>query len=248
MMSAALILAGSRLGRPDPVALAEGVAHKALAEVGGEPILARVIAAVRASGIARVAVVANDPAVVSLAEGLGAEVLPPAAGPSASVAAAFARLGAPLLVTTADHALLRPEWLRDFVADVPADADVALLLARREAVEAAMPGSRRTWLKFADGHWSGCNLFLLKTPAAAAARLKGDNSPCVCFTAACSAAESTRTMIGCWKKQHGCRRGLRLFAAGPAKWPLQPGWRRSVEALKSAARHFWPLYVENKLN
>ena len=169
MMPAALILAGSRPGRPDPVALAEGVAHKALAEVGEEPILVRVIAAVRAAGIARLAVAANDPAVVALAEGLGAEVLPPAAGPSASVAAAFARLGAPLLVTTADHALLRPEWLRDFVADVPADADVALLLARREAVEAAMPGSRRTWLKFADGHWSGCNLFLLKTPAAAAA-------------------------------------------------------------------------------
>jgi GTP:adenosylcobinamide-phosphate guanylyltransferase len=169
LIPSAVILAGSRPGRPDPVALAEGVAHKALANVGGEPILARVIAAVRAAGITRIAVAANDPAVVALAERLGAEVLPPAAGPSASVASAFARLGAPMLVTTADHALLRPEWITDFLADVPADADVALLLARRQAVEAALPGSRRTWLKFADGHWSGCNLFLLKTSAAAAA-------------------------------------------------------------------------------
>jgi hypothetical protein len=32
-----------------------------------------------------------------------------------------------------------------------------------------MPGSRRTYLRFADGHWSGCNLFLLKTPRAEAA-------------------------------------------------------------------------------
>ena len=30
-----------------------------------------------------------------------------------------------------------------------------------------MPGSRRTYLKFADGEWSGCNLFYLATPKAA---------------------------------------------------------------------------------
>ena len=44
-----------------------------------------------------------------------------------------------------------------------------MLLARREAVEAAAPGSKRTYLRFADGHWSGCNLFYLATPRAEAA-------------------------------------------------------------------------------
>jgi hypothetical protein len=29
-----------------------------------------------------------------------------------------------------------------------------------------VPGSVRTWLRFADGHYSGCNLFLMRTPAA----------------------------------------------------------------------------------
>ena len=166
---AALILAGSRPGAPDPVALSERVAHKALAEVGGATMLERVARALQAAGVARIAVSADAPAVVALAARLGLEIIAPAAGPAQSVANALAVLGAPLLVTTADHALLDPAWVRDFLTDTPPGSDVAVLLARREAVEAAAPGSRRTWLRFADGQWSGCNLFLLATPNAAAA-------------------------------------------------------------------------------
>lgn len=165
----ALILAGSRPGAPDPVAAAEGLSHKALVELEGKPMLAHVVEALRDAGIARLAVVANDPAVVALAELLGCKTVPAEAGPSASVAAGFALLGAPMLVTTSDHALLRGQWVRDFLGDTPEEADVSVLLARRDAIETAMPGSRRTYLRFADGHWSGCNLFLLKTPRAEAA-------------------------------------------------------------------------------
>lgn len=157
----ALILAGSRPGAPDPVAQAEGVAHKALVLVDGAPLLARVHAALRAAGVERIAVAADAPEVVALAGQLGAEVIPPESGPSGSVARAFSHLGAPMLVTTADHALLQPEWVRQFIEDSPVDADVALLLARRDVVERAVPETRRTWLRFADGQWSGCNLFLL---------------------------------------------------------------------------------------
>ncbi|QDK34204.1 MULTISPECIES: nucleotidyltransferase family protein [Sphingomonadaceae] len=169
VLPAALILAGSRPGAPDPVAAAEGLSHKALVGIAGKPMLAHVVAALRDAGAERIAVVANDPAVIALAETLGCEVLPAAAGPSASVAAGFAALGAPMLVTTSDHALLRGEWVRDFLQDTPEDADVAVLLAERGRIEAAMPGSKRTYLRFADGQWSGCNLFLLKTAQAAKA-------------------------------------------------------------------------------
>ena len=168
MTPAALILAGSR-GVPDAVAMAEAVSHKALVEVDGVPLLGRVVAALRAAGIDRIAVSADDVAVAELARALGAEILAPKAGPSGSVGDAFARLGAPLLVTTADHALLRPEWVQDFLDDTPAGSDVAVLLARRDAVERILPASRRTWLRFADGDWSGCNLFLLASPEARAA-------------------------------------------------------------------------------
>lgn len=162
----ALILAGSRPGAPDAVAEAEGVSHKSLVEIAGKPMLAHVVAALRDAGISRIAVSANDDTVRALALELGCEVLDTGTGPSASVAIGLEALGAPLLVTTSDHALLKGVWVRDFLNDTPQGSDVAILLARREAIEAAMPGSRRTYLRFADGHWSGCNLFLLATPNA----------------------------------------------------------------------------------
>jgi len=165
----ALILAGSRPGVPDPVAGAEGVSHKALVEIDGRPMLAHVVSALRDAGIARLAVATNDAQVIALASELGCEAVPAAAGPSASVEAGFAQLGPPMLVTTSDHALLRAEWVSDFLADTPGNADVAILLARREAIERAMPGSKRTYLRFADGWWSGCNLFLLARDNANAA-------------------------------------------------------------------------------
>ena len=44
---------------------------------------------------------------------------------------------------------------------MPPGVAAAAALARRETVLAAFPGTRRTWLRFRDGAFSGCNLFLL---------------------------------------------------------------------------------------
>ena len=164
----AIVLAGSR-GGVDPVASYADVTDKALIDVGGRTMLARVVDALREAGAGRIVVVHSSDQVRDHALALGVEAMPGEAGPSASAAAALARIGAPALVTTADHALLRPEWITAFLVAVPPDADVAALLARRDVVEAAVPDTRRTWLRFADGDWSGCNLFQLATPRAAAA-------------------------------------------------------------------------------
>lgn len=161
----ALVLAGSR-GGIDPVAEAAGVSAKALATVAGEPMLARVVAALRAAGAGRIAVSASDDDVVALARALGVEAIAAGPGPSGSAADGLALLGAPLLLTTADHALLEPDWIEHLLAHRSPGADVAVMLARREAIEAAVPDTRRTYLRFADGDWSGCNLFLLATPNA----------------------------------------------------------------------------------
>jgi len=161
----ALVLAGARPG-PDPLADYAGVSTKPLIEIGGAPMLTRVVDALSAAGIWRIAVSTADEAVAALARELGCEVLAAQDGPSLSALRGLETLGAPALVTTADHALLRPEWVTRFVADAPADADISVLLAQRSAVELAAPGSRRTYLKFADGEWSGCNLFLARTDRA----------------------------------------------------------------------------------
>lgn len=164
----ALVLAGERSGT-DPVAAHAGVAHKALVQIGGRTLLERVVEALRQAGADRIVVSTDNPAVIAAAEALGVERLPTAARPSLSVRDAFDRLGAPLLVTTADHALLRPEWITTFLQTSPVDADLAIAMAERSVVERDAPGTRRTWYRFADGAWSGCNLFLLRTPGAGAA-------------------------------------------------------------------------------
>lgn len=161
----ALVLAGSRPGG-DPFAREVGVAHKGLIEVGGKPILAHVIGALREARCGRILVCCEPGPVEELAHELGAETIPPAAGPSQSVLRAVDACGTPMLITTSDHALLRAEWITALVDQAPDDCDVALMLAERTRIEAAVPDSRRTYLRFADGQWSGCNLFLLRTPAA----------------------------------------------------------------------------------
>jgi GTP:adenosylcobinamide-phosphate guanylyltransferase len=164
----ALVLAGSRPGG-DPLALHTGVSAKALIDIGGVPMLSRVVAALKDAGASPIAVAASDPDVIALARSLGCGIVLAEAGPSDSAAAGFRALGAPMLLTTADHALLQPEWITHFLAAQQPDTDVSALLARRDTIEQAVPQTRRTYLTFADGAWSGCNLFYLATPAAAAA-------------------------------------------------------------------------------
>jgi CTP:molybdopterin cytidylyltransferase MocA len=164
----ALVLAGSR-GGSDPVADYAGVPHKALIRLEGRTLLARVAGALRDAGAAEIAVSTSHAEVRAEADRLGLQTLDEAPGPSLSVQAGIEALGTPLLATTADHAMLEADWVRRFLADIPAEADIAALVASREVVEAAAPGTRRTFLKLADGHWSGCNLFYLANARALAA-------------------------------------------------------------------------------
>nr|WP_240954295.1 nucleotidyltransferase family protein [Solimonas marina] len=167
-------MAGSR-GPDEPLAVYAGVSHKALIEIGGKTMLERVLDTLASiDAITRIVVVIERPellAALPAVQRLGTrvEAMPAAAGPSLSVAAALTRYGTPLLVTTADHALLEAEWVRYFLAHCPPQNDLCVALARREAVLAALPDTQRTWLRFADGHYSGCNLFYLARPSAGGA-------------------------------------------------------------------------------
>ncbi|MFT8244691.1 NTP transferase domain-containing protein [Roseomonas sp. BN140053] len=174
---AALVLAGSRGGAADPVAALAGVSHKALAPVAGVAMLDRVVAALAASpGVGRIHLSGAPeeaaralPGVAALLAAGRLGFLPATLSPSGSVAAALEALGTPLLVTTADHALLTPAMVAHVLRAVPPEADAAAALAPAALLRAAFPNSRRTFLRFRDGAWSGCNLFLFRSPRAAGA-------------------------------------------------------------------------------
>ncbi|HEY0293579.1 MAG TPA: NTP transferase domain-containing protein [Hansschlegelia sp.] len=162
MTVTALVLAGVRPGG-DPLAEFAGVSHKALIPIGGVAMLDRVVNALRASGrVGRIAVSIDRPELVTTPD---VEVFRSKASLSESVADAFGRLGAPLFVTTADHALLEPEWVGYFLDHVP-DVAVTAALARDTVVMAATPDTKRTFLKLADGGFSGCNMFFFRDMAA----------------------------------------------------------------------------------
>ena len=144
---AALVLAGSR-GPSDPLALSQGVRHRALLEVGGAPMLLRVLRALRATGaVGHITVSIEEPAALASLPELDALVRAGTVAihrslPSPSRSVQDVLTGLPpdrsLLVTTADHALLRPEIVLRFLTDAEASgADLAIgLVAAIPAVMA----------------------------------------------------------------------------------------------------------------
>ncbi|MPZ09802.1 MAG: NTP transferase domain-containing protein [Kiloniellaceae bacterium] len=171
-----LVLAGDR-GPQDPVSQAAGVAHKCLAPVAGRPMLERVIAALTASPyVDRIAVSLNAPAIIDELAALGPlresgrlRPLQAADSPSRSVLRAVEELDDPfpLLVTTADHALLTPAMVDHFCRESLASrAQVTAGLTASAILLARYPQSRRTYLAFREERYSGSNLFALMDPAA----------------------------------------------------------------------------------
>jgi GTP:adenosylcobinamide-phosphate guanylyltransferase len=169
------VLAGSR-GGIDPVAQEAGVPLKAFAEVGNRSMILRVVDALAASHSVADISISGLPAEGLSGTDIGVALeahdtrqLDSRDTPSRSVAAAFQSIPPvrPVLVTTADHALLTSRIVDDFVARAyKTNADVVIGLTRFEAVLSVAPESRRTVMRFRDGDYCGCNLFAFLTPAA----------------------------------------------------------------------------------
>jgi CTP:molybdopterin cytidylyltransferase MocA len=174
----ALVLAGSRAGERDPVALTAGVSHKALAPIAGVPMIERVLQALAACPLVGQIVVASEitgrlaelPTLRALALAERLQFCASQPSLSLSVAAVFEESGPPLLVTTADHPLLEADLVTEFLTAARASgADVAIGLVDQRLIEAAAPASRRTYLRFRDCAVSGANLFFFASPSALAA-------------------------------------------------------------------------------
>jgi GTP:adenosylcobinamide-phosphate guanylyltransferase len=170
----AIVLAADRAA-DDPVARAAGVPGKALALVGGRPMARRVLdalGAARAIGPRvlvgpRREVLDQDAGLAALVAAGEVDWLAPEPSPSLSAAAALARVpeATPVLLTTADHALLTPDIVEHFcAAAAAAGGDVVVGLAPAAQVTAAFPHSRRTILRLGREGYCGCNLFAFLTP------------------------------------------------------------------------------------
>ncbi|GLR46604.1 NTP transferase domain-containing protein [Sphingomonas astaxanthinifaciens] len=166
----ALLLAGSRPN--DPLALSLGTDLKPLLPLAGEPMLLRPLRALLAvPEVAAVRVLTQQPERI-------AAVLPDdpriaVETSDSTIAATLLRLcddpatRFPLLVTTADHALLTPAMVEEFLAGATG-SDVAVGVVSRTAMLRRFPDAQRTWLRFGAERYSGANLFALATPAARA--------------------------------------------------------------------------------
>jgi GTP:adenosylcobinamide-phosphate guanylyltransferase len=160
----AIVLAGSRPGS-DPLAAAFGTDLKALVPVAGKPMVRWPVEALLASSrFAEVRVLAQDPERIGAALPASPKLRVETSAPT--IAATLERLCFdptvrwPLFVTTADHVLL-DEGMIDEFCDLGEVADIAIGVVERDTLMKCLPGSRRTWIPFRSGAYSGANMFLL---------------------------------------------------------------------------------------
>lgn len=172
MSFTAVVLAGSRPGR-DAFAEAFGTDLKALIPVAGVPMVRRVVDALLASADAdKVLVLAQ--ARERIAPALPGDPRVELRESGATIAETLLSLIAdpgiewPLLVTTADHALLEPATVAEFAAS-GGGADIAIGVVERAALLKRLPRTRRTWLRFRGGAYTGANLFMLQSARVASA-------------------------------------------------------------------------------
>jgi GTP:adenosylcobinamide-phosphate guanylyltransferase len=168
----AVVLAGSRPGR-DVFAERFGTDLKALIPVGGEPMVRRPVRALlRSKSVGKILVLSQSPDRI-------AAVLPDdpridVRESEGSIAEALEQLildhgtRFPIVVTTADHALLDEQMIGEFTARAEG-ADLGVGVVERRSLLERLPQSKRTWIGFRGGAYSGANLFAFGSIKALAA-------------------------------------------------------------------------------
>lgn len=160
----AIVLAGQRPA-VDQFAALFGEKYKALIPVCGIPMVTHVVRTLSAiDAVERIVVLAQQPDLLKAAVDAGgaATIIPSMSGISQSILAVAGSDIAPwpVLLTTADHPLLTSAMVESFLAEAT-ECDVAVGMVEQKVLLSQYPDNKRTWLRFADGAWSGANLFAL---------------------------------------------------------------------------------------
>jgi GTP:adenosylcobinamide-phosphate guanylyltransferase len=172
----AVVLAADR-GPDDPITIAAGVNCKAMIPIRGIPMVIRVLNVLAASrqisqrilcGPPR-HVLSLEPELQSFITSREVEWFANQPTPSSSAFQVLASLPeqTPILLTTADHALLSTRIVDYFCTEaLVSGCDVVVGIAKYDAVMGAYPQTRRTATRLSDGAYCGCNLFAFLTPQA----------------------------------------------------------------------------------
>ncbi|WP_246167533.1 NTP transferase domain-containing protein [Sphingomonas piscis] len=207
----AVVLAGSRPGG-DPFALSMGANLKALIPVNGVPMVRHPVEALlNCDAIATVTVLAQEAERIAatLPEDKRLQVRT-SAGTIAETLLSLCddpETVWPLLVTTADHALLTPEMVRD-VCWKSTRSDVGIGVVSKRRLLGRFPDTKRTWIPFKGGSFTGANLFVLRS-------------------------DKVRTVIEVWRSVEQDRKkvGKLLWSLGPSLF-FQAALRRlTIEEL-----------------
>ncbi|KHK89511.1 NTP transferase domain-containing protein [Novosphingobium malaysiense] len=168
-----IVLAGQPKGVADPLAERFGESHRCLIPLAGQPMIAHVLRTAMA-----------HPRVESLAICVEREMFAPmwdmlTSMPGRGIVAlvearehladsvrdAAGGWEGPVVVTTADHALLTLEAI-DAVAEALTRADAAITLVPRDCVEAAHRSAPRRFLSLRDGEFAACDIYGIAGPVA----------------------------------------------------------------------------------
>jgi len=169
----ALILAADR-GDQDPVAKYAGVVCKAYAPVSGKPMVIRVLDTLNSCNQINSIFLCGPPeSQLSACKELKQRIengrvnwIANLDSPARSAAYGFSSIDVhhPVLLTTADHALLTPEVVNYFLrASSNLKCDVAVGIIRYEILRNKYSNARRTVIRLRDGDFCGCNLFIFNS-------------------------------------------------------------------------------------
>ncbi len=169
----ATVLAGDRTAS-DPVALAAGTLCKAIAPIANRPMILRVLDALQESGRIGSIILCGPAqealtACPELAQRIADDDIHWIAtqdSPARSAAAALMQIDAatPVLLTSADHALLDAEIVRDFLQQsTEQEADASFGIIDYQLIQQAFPEVKRTVMRLQDGDYCSCNLFAFMT-------------------------------------------------------------------------------------
>ncbi|WP_262695158.1 nucleotidyltransferase family protein [Kordiimonas aquimaris] len=165
----AILLAGSR-STNDSVASIFGKTYKALVPLVGRPMIAYALDALKRSSFINDIIIVFDGKDELLNENNDLKaalsddrisIIGPASSICASVKKAIDQPTSkwPFLVTTADHALLKPEIVDKFCDQVSKIDGLSVGFVEKQSIVAMHPSSKRTYLPFKNASLSGANLF-----------------------------------------------------------------------------------------